>query len=184
LGPPSRGPFFSCISLENDMADSKDNPQKAAASAAPEKLRKAPELHADRLQLAEHKRNLWHVDVPYGTDPQDLTTASYWAHLSHRLRQHDVIECLWEDSSAYVECRVLGSGHGWVKVAIIRAVKFEAFSPEQYNTILPGHRVQYVNNFAKWCVVRDADKRTLKDKCDTEGEAYTWLANYAKSIAA
>jgi len=165
---------------ESETKESSARREGAASSRIP---RKVPELHADRMGLTEHKRNSWTVHIPHGTEPDDLETAAYWAHLSHKLRQHDVIECLWEDGTGEATCRVLGSGHGWVKVQVLHAVKYKAFRVEEYNTILPGHRVQYVNNFVKWSVIRDADKRVLKDKCDTEGEAYTWLASYAKSIS-
>lgn len=160
------------------MAETNKAPEKPATP------RVVPDLHGDRMRPAEFVRTVWHVDVPFGTEPDDLLVASYWAHQSHRLRQNDVIECLWEDGSGFAHLRVLGCGHGWAKVALVQKGKFESFVPEQLNRILPGHVVKYVNNFAKWSVIREADKRVLKDKCDTEGEACTWLANYAKSLAA
>ncbi len=166
---------------EKDDKDNKDTKQAPEPKRPP---RKAPELNGDRLSLTEHKHNSWFVHIPHGTELEDLATASYWSHMSHKLRQHDLIECVWEDGVGEATVRVLGSGHGWVKVHVLSATKYPQFTPEQYNTILPGHRVKYVNNFAKWVVMRDSDQRALSDKHDTEGQAYTWLANYAKSLAA
>lgn len=163
------------------MAEKDDKDPKAQVPKLPHKI---PELHADRLALVEHAFQIWRVFIPHGTEFEDLKGASYWAHLSHRLKQHDEVVCIWEDNTGEARCRVLGSGHGWVKVLVLDEIKYPQFSVEQYNTILPGHKVKYVNNVAKWVVLREADQRVLSDKHDNEGHAYTWLANYAKSLAA
>ncbi|HEX5461885.1 MAG TPA: hypothetical protein VFX20_18115 [Steroidobacteraceae bacterium] len=159
-------------------------PPAKAPTAAPPKPRKVPELHQDRLREADHAYRRWMVTIPHGTLPSDLEAAAYWAHLSHMLRAPDELFCRWEDNTGEATARVIGSGHGWVKVEVLHSHKYQHFSPEALNVILPGHKVKYVNNFAKWVVLREADQRVLKDQCDSEGEAYTWLANYAKSVAA
>lgn len=160
------------------------DPKAAAAPAKDAKPRKVPELQADRVTLSEHRHQNWFAHIPHGTEVANLEEPSYWAHMSHQLKQLDLIECIWEDNSREATLRVLGSGHGWVKVSVLSSKEYPRFSPEKLNTILPGHKVQYVNNFVKWVVLREADNRRLKEGCDTEAEAFTWLANYAKSLAA
>lgn len=159
-------------------------PAAAPKAATPAKPRVIPQLYLERVSLAEQIRREWFVFIPHGTEIADLEEASYWANLSHLLKKHDRIECVWEDSKGEATLRVLASGQGWVKVTVIQAKQYPSFSPEVLNTILPGHRVKYTNDFQKWTVVRDADQRVLKDQCDTEEEAYRWLANYAKSLKA
>lgn len=162
----------------------KDPAAAAAAKAADGKPRKIPELHLERVSLSEQRRQQWFVFIPHGTEPRDLEEASYWANLSHLLKKHDLIECVWEDGKGEALLRVLGSGQGWVKVITIGGREYPKFSVEVLNTILPGHKVKYTNDFQKWAVVREADQRVLKDQCDTEEEAYRWLSNYAKSVKA
>jgi hypothetical protein len=166
------------------MAEKPDTKDAAAAAKGPEKPRIVPELRLDRMSLVEHKHRDWFVYIPHGTQPEDLEAAHYWAHLSHLLRKHDRIECVWEDGTGEVTVRVLAAGQGWAKVTTIHGKQYPKFSTEALNTILPGHRVKYTNDFQRWVVLRDADQRVLKDQCDTEEEAYRWLANYAKSLRA
>jgi len=159
------------------MADSKSN-----ETAKTDESRKVPELTFSRLGMGEHKRNVWHVDIPVNTEPNDLVAVAYWSNIAHRLRQFDIIECWCEDSSWFAECRVLDAGHNWAKVAVMRSVKLDAFDPQQRFMLLPGHRVEFAGNFAKWRVIRESDAKVLRDKCLTESDAYTWLAEYAKSV--
>lgn len=166
------------------MAQQKATDPNAGGGEQPAKPRFIPTLYLERVTLAEQTRREWFVFIPHGTEPEDLEEASYWANLSHLLKKHDRIECVWEDGKGEVTLRVLGSGQGWVKVTPIAAKQYPKFSPEALNAILPGHRVKYTNDFQKWVVLRDADQRVLKDQCDTEEEAYRWLANYAKSLKA
>lgn len=165
------------------MAQQNQPPAPAKAAAA-EKPRVIPTLYLERVSLAEQTRREWFVFIPHGTEPEDLEEASYWANLSHLLKKHDRIECVWEDGNGEVTLRVLGSGQGWVKVTPIAAKQYPKFSPEVLNTILPGHKVKYTNDFQKWHVLRESDQRVLKDQCDTEEQAYRWLAEYAKAVKA
>lgn len=153
---------------------------------APEKPRVIPELRLDRMGLVEHKHRQWFVFIPHGTEFKDLETEHYWANLSHLLRKYDTIRCVWEDTSREVTVTVLGAGQGWAKVVPIPASKVEypKFDVAKLNTILPGHKVRYTNDFQKWVVEREADQRVLKDQCDTEEQAFRWLDSYAKSLKA
>lgn len=160
-----------------------ENQQQAAAAAKPAE-RKVPELRADRIRQSEFVHNTHIVMIPHGTRPEDLLGEAYWAHLAHALRRWDLIDCIWEDGWGEVRgIRVLSVGHAWVKVYFDpkRAViEYPAIDLKQRT---PGYRVEYVNNFARWSVIRESDKKVLKDQCDTEGDAHGWLANHLKSLS-
>lgn len=162
------------------MADAKPSDPKPSEAKKP---RVVPTPHVDRLVQAEFRRFDWHYDVEHGTLPEDLKRPEYWAPLSHTLKRNHIIHCVWEDGSGYAECHVLASGHGWVKVHVARHIQYEQIDPESLGKV-SGYRVRYVNNFAQWCVVRESDKQTIKDKCETEREAHIWLADHLKSLAA
>lgn len=148
------------------------------------KERTVPELRGDRLRQTEFVHNNWTVLIPHGTRPEDLRADSYWAHLAHQLRKNDLLDCIWEDGWGEVRgVRVLAVGHAWIKVHFDEhaVIKYPEFDQKQRT---PGYRVEYVNNFARWSVIREQDKKVLKDQCDTEGDAHMWLANHLKSMAA
>lgn len=143
-----------------------------------------PSLHPSRLVLAEHRRNLWCVDVDIGVKPEDLVSLNYWAHISQYLKAGDRIEAQAEDGTWIAELLVRDSGVNWAKVALLRKHDLGEFSPEKRGVLLPGHTVAYAGTHVLWRVVRDVDKKVLKDKLKNEGDAYAWLASYAKQIAA
>lgn len=153
-------------------------------AAPPAKKRTVPELHLDRLKQVEFAYNSWVAMIPHGTLPEDLKGEAYWAHAAHMLKRFDLIRCIWED--AWGEVRnviVLAVGHAWVKVHFDDrdVCKFPEFDQKQRT---PGYRVEYVNSFGRWSVIREQDKKILKDQCDTEGDAHIWLAGHLKAQAA
>jgi len=143
-----------------------------------------PPLHPSRRFLAEHRRNVWAIDVDIGVKPEDLLSLSYWSHFSYELKQGDRIEASAEDGSWFAEFLVRDSGTNWAKVAMLRKHDLGAFSPEKQGVLLPGHSVSYGGTHVLWRVIRDVDKKVLRDKLKTEGDAYGWLATYAKQVAA
>lgn len=166
--------------MPDDIQKTNEQPK---AQAAPKPPREVPALHAMRKTLAEHRRNIWHIEVDVGVEPEDLLTPGYWAHVASQLRQADRIEAHAEDGAWFAEFLVQDSGTNWAKVACLRAVKLQVVSPERRGAILAGHSVSYGGTFVKWRVIRDVDKKVLKDKCQTDSEAFTWLSNYAKTVA-
>ncbi len=162
------------------MPDSAPTAQSAAH--LPKVPKEVPALHAMRKTLAEHRRNLWHIEVDVNVEPDDMLAASYWAHVAADLRQGDRIEAHAEDGAWFAEFLVQDAGTNWAKVACLRAVKLQGVNPERRGVILAGHSVSFGGTFVKWRVIRDVDKKVLKDKCATDGEAYAWLSNYAKTV--
>jgi hypothetical protein len=167
----------------------KNQPSPPAAQDAPTRKpreKPLPALHADRMRSTEYVRNIWQVTPEVGTEPEELLAPDYWSHNAHQLRQRDRIEAWAEDLSWYAEYLVLDVGRNWAKVHLCENTiqEFHAFEPRRANMILPGHTVAYKGLFAKWCAIRDKDGVILKDKCETEGEALSWLSEHAKSLAA
>lgn len=156
---------------------------EAAQKVIDTEPKKTPPLHAMRKSLAEHKRNIWHLEVDIGVEPQDMLTVAYWTHVANELRQFDRIEAHAEDGAWYAEFLVRDVGQNWAKVSLLREIKLESISPERRILILPGHTVAYGGTFSKWRVVRDVDNKVIRDKFATEGDAYAWLTDYAKTVA-
>ena len=168
--------------------DTQTSPPPAAAKASPRKQREKPlpALHMERMKSTEYVRNIWQITPEVGTEPEDLLSPDYWSHVAHQLRQRDRIEAWAEDLSWYAEYLVLDVGRNYAKVHLCEASVevLHGFSPLRATDILPGHTVAYKGLYAKWCAIRDKDKVIIKDKCETEGEALSWLSEHAKSLAA
>lgn len=143
-----------------------------------------PALHPSRRFFAESKRNVWAIDVDAGVNPEDLLSLGYWAHWAYELKQGDRIEANAEDGSWFAEFLVRDSGTNWAKVALLRKYDLGVFAPERQTVLLPGHSVSYGGSHVQWRVMRDVDHKVLKDKLRSEGDALSWLSNYAKQVAA
>lgn len=148
------------------------------------KERTAPTpLHPSRKHLAEHQRNIWHCDVEIGTLPEDLLNPGYWAHNARELRVLDRIEAHAEDGSWYVELLVQDCGQNYAKVAMLRKVEMQSVTPEGSSALLAGHVVSWGGKHAQFRVIREVDRKVLKDGFKTKAEAFTWLEGYGRSIA-
>lgn len=170
------------------MSDEKKPQGPTAATPAqtpkPEIAKKVEPIHPSRVALAEHKEQAWHVQVPSGIEPEDMLAVAYWTHIAQDLQPFAHIHAYAEDGAWYAEFLVRDNGVNWAKCALLNQVRLEKISPERRIVILPGHTVQWAGTFAKWRVVRDADSQVLRQNFATEGEAYAWLSEYAKSTAA
>jgi hypothetical protein len=136
-----------------------------------------------RMQLAEQVRNIWCLTVPVGTTVQDMLNPGYWAHLARQLQPGDRIEVEPDDGSYFAELRVLDSGNQYAKVMALREVKLEAVEPSA-SVSVPGHTVEWSGRHTKWRVVRESDRKVLKDGLASKADGYGWLASYGKALAA
>lgn len=168
-----------------------NNPAPAPKPDEPGRL--VPQLLMDRVKQREHNTVQYDIILQAGVEPDDLLPVAYWAHLGGMFeaakKQGDVeLTVLTEDLKWRGELVVVDAGANWARVAFKTTEDGKRFITKlgglQRNKIvfLPGHTVNYAGVFSKWRVVRDADNQVLRDKCNTEVEAYTWLAEYAKSI--
>ena len=145
-------------------------------------------MTVDRMQLAEFNTAQYTAILPAGTEPDDLLPVAYWSHVAEMLRQNMTIVATTEDMKWRGELVVVDSGRNWARVVFKTTedgrrfiTKLGGLQPHKI-ALLAGHTVNYAGIFAKWRVVRDADGQMLSEKHNTEGDAYAWLSEYAKSI--
>lgn len=172
--------------MSDDKKTDDKKPQMPAAGAPqqPEIAKKVEPIHPMRVSLVEHKEQALHIQVPYGIEPRDMLPVAYWTHIAQQLTPFTHIHAYAEDGAWYAEFMVRDNGVNWAKVALLREVRLEKINPERRIVILPGHTVGWAGTFSKWRVIRDADNQVLRSNFATEGEAYAWLSEYAKSVAA
>jgi hypothetical protein len=139
------------------------------------------QLATDRIQLAEHMRNVWYVTPEYGTPVEALLEPQFWAHVSAKMRPRDRIEVDAEDGSYFVELRVEDAGRLFAKVVVLRRVDLVvAEAVEQ----LPDYKVMWAGPHAKWRIVRAVDKGLVKDGLETRQAAELYLTSHVKAMAA
>jgi len=154
-----------------------------------EPVRLIAPLPPDCAALAESSIARVRVYAPAGVKPDDMVTVAFWSNVASmfvRIRERGecFIDALAEDGSWYAEFLVRDAGRNWAKVSLLRKVQLEQVQISRSVALLPGHTVSHGGPVGKWRVVRDSDARVLKDKFATEGDAYAWLSEYAKGLAA
>lgn len=165
-----------------------------AALKKEEPARAVPVLTVDRLRQIEQVRAVYEVVVPAGTEPDDLLAVAYWTHLAATFERAKKIGCsvdliaLSEDLKWEAEMRVIDAGANWARVMFKttedgkRLITKLGGLQTQKVVFLPGHTVEFGGVFDKWRIVRDADHKVLYKNFNTEGEAYSALAEYAKTV--
>lgn len=177
------------------MSDDKKPQAPATAGAQQQPARLVPQITADRVKLSEHNTAQFDIVLFAGTEPDDLLPVAFWSHLAQTFeaakRQGDVLlNVKTEDLKWRAQLEVLDAGKNWARVVFMTTedgkrliTKLGGFQSHKV-VFLPGHTVNFGGVFAKWRIVRDADGKVLSEKHSTEGDAYAWLSDYAKSIAA
>jgi hypothetical protein len=148
-----------------------------------------PPITRDRMRFGESAILRMMIEVPAGQQPEDLLTVAYWTHVANELVQacqQGIVffDCRCEDGTWYAEYLLRDAGQNWAKVDLLRKHKLNPMTPERRFTLLPGHTVTFGGQHVKWRVMRDSDQKVLRDKFNTEGDAYGWLSEYSKSLAA
>jgi hypothetical protein len=140
------------------------------------------QLATDRIQLAQHMRNVWYVTPEHGTPIEALLEPQYWAHISAKLKPRDRIEVDAEDGSYFVELRVEDAGRLFAKVVILRRCDFSAAAEPQGESA--EYKIGWAGPHAKWRIVRTKDKGLVKDGLETRQAAEQYLVSHAKAMAA
>lgn len=147
--------------------------------------RLVPPLNPQRMHLAEQRRNIWYIDVEEGVTAEDLTKPGYWAHRAREMRQGDRIEARCEDGSWYAEFLVEEAGMNFAKVLMLpnSLLTLTPAEPSQNQVFLPGHTIKWSGPYTKFRVVRDADKKVMRENLATRQDAINWLLDYSKTVS-
>lgn len=148
--------------------------------------KKIPSLHPLRLNLTEHQRRCFSIDVEAGLEPEDIVNPQFWAHIARELQYGDHVEANADDGSWYAEYLVLDVGANWAKVHLRQnsVERLQAVEPDSRPVILAGHSVKWAGRHAQFRVIRDADAKVLKEHLKNKADAYAWLESYSRSLAA
>lgn len=139
------------------------------------------QLATDRIQLAQHMRNIWYVTPEYGTPVEALLEPQFWAHVSAKMKPRDRIEVDAEDGSYFVELRVEDAGRLFAKVVVLRRVDLSPTEAAEQST---DYKVMWAGPHAKWRIVRAVDKGLVKDGLESRQAAELYLASHVKAMAA
>lgn len=147
---------------------------------AQEKQKESPVLGPHRMQLSEHARNHWVVDVEVGIPMTQLLDPSFWALNSTKLRPFDLIEARAEDGVYWGLYLVTGCDRTWARVVPILEKNLttgevaisQAVGEDRY-------RVEWKGLQKKACVIRNADGAIIHEGSQSKADAAQWMKDNA-----
>lgn len=153
------------------------------ADKKPEQKADRPAIHPTRIRQAEYAYERWRITVENGTTIEDLTRPAFYAHVATHFRPGSIIEAMPDNRAFFAELIVIDSGQQYVKTAVLREVKLEAVSAAGAN-LFPGYSAEFAGDHLKWRVIRESDRKSLKDGLPSQTDAFSWLSNHLKAMAA
>ena len=130
------------------------------------------------FQLAEHKRNLWSIEIPAGVPVSRVAEPDFWVHVTKMLKPKDKIEAAAQDGAWYAEFLVDKIEPQAVRVWMVHHVdRSQSAKPEVANA--EDFKIEF-GGAHKWRVVRLADKEVVHKGEADESAAKEWLANHLK----
>lgn len=138
-------------------------------------------LKPTRFGLTEHANQDKTITVEAGTKLEDVLKSEFYANVAPLLIPYDHIRVRIDTGDWYAELLVLSCGRNWAKVKTLYHVKLAAEDTDmgtaeddkEYKVCFRGPNLKH-------SVIRIADKSVLKEGCETNAEAKTWLAEYLK----
>lgn len=138
-----------------------------------------PITHTD-LKESEFVRPFYCATVPFGTQPNDLLSPEYWAHVANQLKPWARIEARAVDGTWFAEYVVLDVGRTWAKLHMLN--QHNLTTPDvalsQANAMSP-YEVKWRGPIAKWSVVRKSDSAVQTEGMSKE-EAIGWVIAQGK----
>jgi hypothetical protein len=132
----------------------------------------------NRFRSADFKRNIWHIIVAHDVVLEELLHPDYWRNVAAKVKLGDRIEVELEDSSAFFEFYVKDRGSNWLRLALMREVRFSDDAVELPEN--PDYTTTYKGRIKKWCIIRNVDNQILREGFEDRIEASKWLADYVR----
>lgn len=173
------------MEIQTEKETPKDVPIIPVAQPVPvkvevKKVEKIPQLNPIRMQLAEHKRNVWDVTVEQNVSIPMMEDPQFWAHIAEKLKPKDKIEVTDDEMSFYAEFIVIAAERSWAHVRRLSLVPL--ISPEDVpQDVDVGYTMKWRGPYHLWSVIRTSDHAVIKSGMQRE-ECKVWLDEYLKKV--
>ena len=161
------------------MAQATAVKKETAQAAAEEKSRDPGMAVPNRVQMAEHGRNIHLYTAPSGAIPDDMLAPEYWGLVAKNFAPYDHVEVRCDDGTFWGEYLVLASDRTWAKLHPLRVVDLPNAKVEEVD---PRFKIEWKGPHLKFCVIRLDDSSTVHEGEQERSAAALWLQNYLRTI--
>ena len=144
-----------------------------------EKKRAVGMIVPNRVQMAEHGRNVWLATAPNADHPEDFLEPSYWGHVAKNLKPYNQVEVHTDDGTFWGLYLVLASDRTWAILHPIHQIQLPSAKVEQVD---PAYRIEYKGTHLKYSVIRVSDNSVVHEGEQERGGAMRWLDGYLNTI--
>jgi hypothetical protein len=128
--------------------------------------------------------NEWYAKPEFGTPLEAVLEPRYWAHCSSQLAPEDVITVMPEGAAWRAELLVLDAGTGFAKVVVINSIDLDKHEVTGELPSTDDYDVRWTGRHTKWRVIRKSDKKVMVENQKTKQDAYGWISNHKRAMAA
>ncbi|WP_372809327.1 hypothetical protein [Litorivivens sp.] len=144
--------------------------------------KKVESLKPSMFGLAQHKYQTHSATVPGGLSREDLTKPELWALNRARIRTHDEIRVVAEDSSFYAKLLVTYADSREVYTAVVEYQELDAPDMEE----LTQAQQRYITKLCgplKWCVIDTETDEKVRTGIDKRSLAERELEDFLRAKA-
>ena len=140
-------------------------------------------LRLQNLGFAQHSFQSFNAEVPVGTTKEDLENPHFWDHCKHKLRLHDEIRAIAEDSSFMALVLVTFNDGMNVLTKVIWGCDLEPADPEMLSKEQDRYYIKMRGKLA-WCVVDRETDRNIREGIKSKSDAMRELEDHLRALAA
>lgn len=184
--------------MADNTATAKQSPPAAQPKLPEGPARVVRPVTEAHVREPGHNNYRFWITLHAGTEPDDIVPVMFWTHLGAKFKaalregENDIeVIVRTEDLKWKARLTVIAAGDNWAKVVFETTEKGDriitplgGIHAQQKIVMLPGHTVNFSGIIEKWRVIRESDGAVLSRNHNAEIDALTWLAEYAKSVAA
>lgn len=133
----------------------------------------------NRVQSAEHGRNVHLFTAESGEHPEDFLRDEFWGLVSKNFSPGDHVEIRTDDMIFWGEYLVLAADRTWAKLHPLREIKLPSASSRQ---VSPEYKVEWKGPHKKYCAIRIKDSSIVHEGEQERAGAERWLEGYVRTI--
>ncbi|WP_375408511.1 hypothetical protein [uncultured Methylobacterium sp.] len=140
------------------------------------------QMTSPRFKLAEHARNVHRCNLEVGTTVDELLNPTFFVNVAGTVRAGDIIECLWDDYSRFLQLMVRKADRISVVVAPFGGADLERVERDETEEApAEDYRHEFAGAQEQWRVIRVADGQVIKAGLASEAAAKREIAAARKT---
>lgn len=140
-------------------------------------------LDVTRMQLDESANSNFTITAEAGTTIEDVMRPEFFANVAYKFHPYDHIRARVDTGEWYAEFLVLSCGRVWAKVIPIFEINLVSKDIEVTQAdASDDFEVMFRGPHLKWCIIRKADRESIKDGIENKAEATAWLSAHARAL--